>query len=117
MKHLLCFFMLCFFVFNHVAAQTNTVTVEGVVIDSSREPLIGVSIGVKGASTGTTTDIDGNFTLKVTPGSTLVFSYVGYHAKEVLIDKAQQLSVVMQQDSELLEEVVVIGYGSVKKKT
>ena len=116
MKHFLCFFMLCFFVFNHVAAQTNTVTVGGVVTDSSRDPLIGVSIGVKGASTGTTTDIDGNFTLKVTPGSTLVFSYVGYHSKEVLVDKAQQLSVILQQDSELLEEVIVIGYGSVKKK-
>lgn len=116
MKHFYCFFMLCFFVFSNVVAQTNTVTVGGVVTDTSSDPLIGVSIGVKGGSNGTTTDVDGNFTLKVTPGSTLVFSYVGYHTKELVVQESLNLNIVMQQDSELLEEVVVIGYGSVKKK-
>lgn len=116
LKHFICFFMLCFFLVNHVTAQNNFVSVQGTVVDANSEPLIGVSISAKGTSTGTTTDVDGNFSIKVVPGSTLVFSYVGYQPREIEILQSQELSVVMQDDSQVLDDVVVIGYGSVKKK-
>lgn len=87
----------------------------GTVTDKSDEPLIGVTVGVKGnPGVGTVTDIDGGFTLQVPQGSTLVFSYVGCITKELAA--AADMKVVLDDDSENLEEVVVIGYGTVKRK-
>lgn len=87
----------------------------GTVADKSDEPLIGVTVGVKGnPGVGTVTDIDGGFTLQVPQGSTLVFSYVGCITKELAA--AADMKVVLDDDSENLEEVVVIGYGTVKRK-
>ncbi len=90
--------------------------VTGKVTDSSGEGLIGVNILVKGTSSGTVTDISGDYSLNVPDGSnTLVFSYTGYKTMEVDINAQSVLDVVMKEDSELLDEVVVIGYGVVKK--
>ncbi|MEM8524332.1 MAG: TonB-dependent receptor [Bacteroidota bacterium] len=90
--------------------------ISGTVTDTDGEPLIGVSILIKGTSNGTATDFDGSYSLNVPDGSnTLVFSYTGYKPREVNIDGRKTVDVVLEQDTELLEEVVVIGYGTVKK--
>ena len=89
--------------------------VKGTVIDGTGEPLIGVSVTVKDRTGfGTTTDVDGNFKLNVPQGSTLVFSYVGYVTCEY--KASASMRITMQEDNMNLDEVVVIGYGAVKRK-
>ena len=93
--------------------------VNGSVKDASGEPLIGVSVQVKNSGLGTITDVDGNFRLpNVKSGQTLVFSYVGYKTTEVTLKKNLKslVEVVMNEDAEVLDEVVVIGYGTVNKR-
>ncbi|MCQ2133548.1 MAG: TonB-dependent receptor [Bacteroidales bacterium] len=95
-------------------AQQSKVTVKGVVKDSAGEPIIGASVFEKGVtSNGTITDFDGNFTISVNSGATLVVSSIGYVTVEVNADNAA--SIVLEEDSELLQDVVVIGYGTQKK--
>lgn len=93
--------------------QQNKKSVVGVIVDMAGLPLIGVNVGVKGTSEGTITDLDGKFNLNVSPQSVLVISYIGY--KTVEIPVKENLRVVLEEDSQALEEVVVIGYGSIKK--
>lgn len=94
------------------SAQTR---VTGIVVEESGEPVIGASIQIKGTGQGTVTDIDGNFTLSVPSGSnTLVVSYVGLRTQEVTA--APNMRIVLQTDTELLEEVVVVGYGTQRKE-
>ena len=88
--------------------------VSGTVLDSNGEPLIGASVMVKGSSIGTATDMDGNFNLKAAPGATLVISYVGYETKEVKAS-ATPLTVRLNDNESMLNEVVVVGYGVQKK--
>jgi TonB-linked SusC/RagA family outer membrane protein len=93
------------------------ITVKGNVKDTNGEEIIGASVLVKGATTGTATDIDGNFQLNVpSANSTLVVSYLGYKTQEVAIGGQRSLFITLHEDSEVLNEVVVIGYGSVKKE-
>lgn len=89
--------------------------VSGVVKDDAGEPLIGVNILVKGTSTGTISDFDGSYSLNAPDDATLVFSYTGYQTIEIPVDGRSTIDVVMSSDSKLLDEVVVIGYGVVKK--
>ncbi len=96
------------------AQQANTV--EGIVTDANGEPIIGASIVIKGTTNGTITDLDGKFSLSNATG-TLVISYIGYKTQEIALNGQKQLKVVMKEDSEMLEEVVVVGYGSVKKES
>jgi iron complex outermembrane receptor protein len=91
------------------------VKVSGVVSDPDGEPLAGATIIEKGTSNGTSTDIDGNYTLNVKEGKTLVFSYIGYDAQEVKA-KAGTLNVTLKENSALLDEVVVVGYGTMRRK-
>lgn len=95
-------------------AFAQTLQVQGKVIDSKQEPLIGVNVVVKGTTNGTITDFDGNFTLTVTKGETLQFSYIGFTSKEVVANSSN-LVVEMKEDTETLDEVVVVGYGTQKK--
>ena len=98
-----------------VSAQN--VTVKGTVKDKTGETVIGASVVLKGnSSVGTITDIDGNFSLSVPGGSTLVISYVGMKTQEVALNGKTNIEVTLEDDSQALEEVVVIGYGSVKRK-
>lgn len=92
------------------------ITVKGHVIDKNDEPLIGVSIKVKGDNAGTITNIDGDYQIEVPQNATLVFSYVGFAALEIPVSGKATINVTMQEDSYGLEEVVVIGYGAVRKK-
>lgn len=103
-----------FFVVFAATAYSQDVTITGTVTDANSEPLVGVNVLVKGTTTGAITDIDGNFSLSGKKGSTLVFSYIGMLTQEVVY-KGTALRVVMKDDSKALEEVVVIGYQTVKK--
>ena len=96
------------------AQQANAV--DGIVTDANGEPIIGASIVIKGTTNGTITDLDGKFSLPNATG-TLVVSYIGYKTQEIVLNGQKQLKVVMQEDSEILEEVVVVGYGTVKKES
>ena len=102
---------------NEVLSVTQQlITVKGTVVDANEEPLIGVNVSVKGTSTGAITDIEGQFTLSVKAGDVLVFSYIGYQKQEVTAQAGRPLKVILREDSETLDEVVVIGYGTSRKK-
>ncbi|MFT3754036.1 MAG: TonB-dependent receptor [Paludibacter sp.] len=97
-----------------VFAQKTTIT--GLVVDSKNEPLIGVSVILKGTKTATVTNIDGKFSIEAESKDVLVFSYIGMNPHEVAVGASKTLRVVMEDNTKALEEVVVVGYGSVKKK-
>ncbi len=99
-----------------VSAYAQQSAVIGKVLENNGEPMIGVTVQLKGASTGTITDIDGRFSIQASKGGTLVVSYIGYKTQEVLLSGQSNLTVVLSEDTEMLEEVVVIGYGTVRKK-
>ncbi len=88
--------------------------IKGKVVDSSGEALIGATVKVKGTKSGAVTDLDGNFNLRCKAGETLVVSYIGFTAKEVAAKN--NMEIVLEDDATMIEETVVIGYGSVKKK-
>ena len=96
-------------------ALAQKITVQGTVMDEMGEPLIGATVMEKGTTNGTSADFDGNFTLSVNPNATLVVSYVGYDPMDVPVDGRTHINVVMKENAEMLSEVMVIGYGSVKK--
>lgn len=89
--------------------------IKGVVVDETDLPLIGATVRVKGAQTGATTDLDGKFTVKAGKNATLVISYIGYQTQEVKAQSGKVLSIKLLPDNAMLEEVVVVGYGSMKK--
>lgn len=96
--------------------QQKKVKVKGRVIDVHGEPLIGVNVFEKGAvHNGAVTGMDGDFELMVTENSTLVFSYIGYKSVEVVAQAQRFLTITLQEDTEALDEIVVIGYGAVRK--
>ena len=96
--------------------QQKKITVTGNVKDATGEPLIGVNVLVKGTTNGNITDMDGNFSLSdVDPNATISVSYIGYKTQEVALKGKGTVNVVLSEDSESLEEVVVIGYGTQKK--
>lgn len=96
------------------AAQQQTVKVQGTVVDENGDPLAGVSVQVEGHKTGTSTDIDGNYTLNAPAGATLKFSYIGYHPQTA--KAASHLDMKLVPNDQLMDEVVVIGYQTIKKK-
>ncbi|MDL2322487.1 TonB-dependent receptor [Bacteroidales bacterium OttesenSCG-928-A17] len=115
MKNIMLFLM-ALMISGHVMAQQ--ATVKGTVTDGTDgSPLIGVSVSVKGTSFGTVTDVNGQYSISVPAGNDVLnFSYIGYGVQEVKLRSGQTiLNVAMQEDSELLEEVVVVGYGTMKK--
>ena len=95
-------------------AQT---TITGTVTEQSTSlPLPGVNVVIKGTSTGTSTDFDGNYRIDLNNGDILVFSYVGYITQEVTYSGQEIINVLLTEDAAQLDEVVIIGYGSVKKE-
>lgn len=96
--------------------QNNPKTISGVVADVTGLPIIGANVIIKGTATGLITDLDGNFSLEVPQGSVLQISYIGYLTKEITIDgKQTDFNIQLLEDTQALEEVVVVGYGSQKK--
>ena len=98
-----------------LAALAQSVTVSGQVTDEAGEPIIGASVRIPGTSVGVVTDMDGNYSISVPKGKQLEITYVGYK-KEVIIAKEGKMTVQLKEDSNMLNEVVAIGYGTVKRK-
>ncbi len=96
-------------------ANQNPVTIKGKVTDKTNAPLVGVSIIIQGTSTGTTTDYNGNYSITVKTGQTLVFSFVGYKKKAIIVRNQTVVNIVMEESTSSLNEVVVVGYGTQKK--
>lgn len=96
-----------------VQQKKNTVT--GVVLDPTGMPVIGANIMVKGTTSGTITDMDGKFSLDVDKDATLVISYIGFASQEIKVGNQTKLSISLKEDSEALDELVVVGYGTQKK--
>lgn len=111
---ILCTMLLTIFGLQSIVAQT--VNVNGTVTDSTGEPLIGVSITIKNGAGGTTTNIDGEYSISVNTDATLNYSYVGYLTHQEKVNGRTKIDVVLQENSELLDEIVVIGYGTMDKK-
>ena len=113
MKNLLLVFILL-----PIFAFSQTKTISGVVNDENNMPLIGVNITVQNSNIGALTDFDGNYSITIPSGKpkVLIFSYLGYSSQEVDVSSADSINIMMLPDLEQLEEVVVIGYGSVLKK-
>ncbi len=105
-------FLFCFIPF---WALAQNITVKGVVKDISGEPLLGVNVRQVGATTGTVTDIEGNYTLQVKKDAKLLFSFVGFVNQTINVDGRNTINITLKEDSKTLEEVVVVGYGTAKK--
>lgn len=89
--------------------------IKGKVVDATGETVIGANVLEKGTTNGVITDIDGNFVLSVSPGATIEISYIGYVTQNIKITDQTSLNIVLKEDSETLDEVVVVGYGTMKK--
>lgn len=98
-------------------AEQATDVVKGKVLDVMGEPIPGASVVLKGTKSGTVTDIDGNFSISVSGNGVLVVSYIGYETQEIAFKAGSTLSITIKEDSQLLEDVVVVGYGTQKKET
>lgn len=96
-------------------SNTQANIIKGIVTSAQKEPLVGVTVMVENTTNGTVTDLDGNFSIDAQPGSNLLFSYIGYKSKVINIGNQVSLDVVLEEETKLLDEFVVIGYGSVKK--
>ncbi|MCQ2235988.1 MAG: carboxypeptidase-like regulatory domain-containing protein, partial [Bacteroidales bacterium] len=101
--------------FTSLASWAQTSNIKGTVVDTYGDPLIGASVSIKGTTTGTVTNVDGNFELPGEPGTTIMVSCLGMESQEIVYD-GQQLNVTMQEYDLALNEVVVIGYGTMDKK-
>lgn len=110
---MLALFCLCL----SVSAWSQQKTVTGKVTDASNEPVIGASILEKGTSNGTITNLEGKYSLSISPHSTLIISYIGYTNQEISVGDKSVINIVLKEDSEQLEEVVVVGYGIQKKSS
>ena len=96
-----------------LSMHSQSISVQGNVTDENNMPLLGVNVLVKNESRGTTTDFDGNFTIEnIAPGDVLQFSYVGFFQQELQVTDGSFLNIILETDSESLDEVFVIGYGS-----
>ena len=96
---------------NEVQTRMQIGTVKGQVVDVSGEPVIGASIRVKGANSGTITDVNGDFSLDNASNSVLVISYIGYKTQEISVGGKTSIKIILKEDSEILDEVVVVAYG------
>ena len=112
MKQKFVTFMLALLATAALFAQNKTV--RGTVSDV-QGPAIGVSVMEKGTQNGVTTDLDGNYVITVKPGATLVFSSIGYATQEIVVGSQSVINVLLKEDAEFLDEVVVVGYGTMKR--
>ena len=107
--------LICLITNLSVIAQNNVIT--GKVDDATGAPLPGVTISIKGTTKGTTTDFDGNYSISdVSTSATLVFSYIGMQTREINVGNQKVINIILEEDNLMLDEVVVVGYGTVLKK-
>lgn len=109
----ICAFLM--FVFSQMTFAQSTINYKGKIVDASGEPIIGATIREKGTNNGVATDLDGNFTIEAKSGATLVASYVGMKTLELKPADSKSMTVTMKDDSKVVDEVVVVGYGTQKK--
>ena len=114
-KHPFCFHIWILLVGLFFPLSALAQTIQGTVVDETGEPLIGVNVTVKSTTIGTVTDFDGNFEMEAPLPTVLEISYIGYATIEVQADGTSPLAITLKEDNELLEEVVVVGYGVQKK--
>ena len=98
-----------------LSAHAQNLNLRGRVVDTEDIPLIGVNVIQKGTTNGIVTDLDGNFSLEVPANSTIVFSYIGFADQEVVWEGSGDLNIVLKEDTELLDELVVVGYGTQRR--
>jgi len=110
-KPLVLLFLLCLFPMGALAQSI----VKGTVTDESGEPIIGATVKVEGSNEGAITDFDGNYSVQATSNATLSFSYVGYVPQKVKVGGKNAINVTLKEDSQMLNDVVVVGYGTMKK--
>ncbi|MGM9754826.1 MAG: SusC/RagA family TonB-linked outer membrane protein [Parabacteroides sp.] len=96
-------------------AQQNNRTITGTVVDKNGDPIIGANVVVKGTTQGTITDMDGHYSIAIPDGAILKISYIGYHVQEITVGAQRKIDVQLIEDSQNLDEVVVVGYGTQKK--
>lgn len=96
-------------------AYSQTITVTGTVVDGSGEPLIGATVQQKGTSNGTSTDLDGHYSLTLPSKGTITVSYVGYNTQEIAVNGRAKIDITLEENAEVLDEVVVVGYGQMKR--
>jgi len=108
------FFVLCILLSATISAQ-NAKTITGTVSEKDGTPVIGASVIIKGTNKGTASDIEGNFTIQATDQSVLTVSYLGYATRTIEVKGSTNLKIIMQEDSKVLDEFVVVGYGVMKK--
>ena len=111
-KHFVLLFLFCAIPFGMTFAQS---TVQGTVNDELGEPIIGASVKVQGTNDGAITDLNGNFSVKASSNATLTISYVGYLTQNVKVAGKTNITVVLKEDAQMLNDVVVIGYGTMKR--
>ncbi len=104
-----------FFMLIPVFAMAQSITVRGTVKDATGETLLGVNVMEQGTSNGTITDLDGKYEIRVAGNATLTFTYVGYKPLSVAVNNRQSIAVVLEADTKLLDEVVVVGYGQMRR--
>ena len=109
----LMFFLICFVSAQYVNAQT--IEIKGTVVDTGNEPIVGATVRAVGTSIGTATDIDGNFSLNVANNATIEVVYIGYSAQMIPVGNQRSFNIVLVEDFQNLDEVVVVGYGVVRK--
>ncbi len=113
LKQVLLFSLILILQTNLYAQKT---TIQGVVVDGKNEPIIGANVLIKGTGNGTITDIDGNFKIDASVKDVLVFSYIGMISQEITVGTEKRMRVVLQESAKSLEEVIVVGYGTSKRK-
>lgn len=109
------FFFMIFFGLGIFTVFAQNEAISGTVIDNSGQPIPGASIIVKGTTTGTSTDFDGNFTINASPANVLLVSYIGYAPQEISVGSQKTINITLQEDVAKLDEVVVLGYGTQKR--
>ena len=98
-----------------ISLYAQNATLKGVIVDETDTPLIGATVQVKGTSTGSITDFDGNYTIKANKGAVITFSYIGYKTQEIKFTGQPTVNIKMVPDNQTLDEVVVVGYGTMKR--
>lgn len=98
-----------------ISLYAQNATLKGVIVDETDTPLIGATVQVKGTSTGSITDFDGNYTIKANKGAVITFSYIGYKTQEIKFTGQPTVNIKMVLDNQTLDEVVVVGYGTMKR--
>ena len=101
---------------NFEIVQQNKKLISGQVLDSSGMSVIGANVVEKGTTNGVITDLDGNFSLNVSPGAVIEVSFIGFATQEIKVGNNTTFNIVMKEDTEVLDEVVVVGYGTMKKR-